>query len=220
MGTLINVDYNRSITLEEAKRYIPNFEKCYKYFSEEAILAALNSEFGRFGSFVTFEYVPVDRGDHNYHEKNYLKIAEHVSSYVRESTTIRGETWERTVSKICDKYLVPNKHDLNSSNLYKFMLLHDYPYLINYHMNVYHLDREGYKDEFYPSMKNGDEKLSLYVPYIALREKEPQIIIDRVSSYWKWYYNSPNRKEYLDKQLSILDWDSTKEFLEHVRTGK
>ena len=30
VGTLVNVDYERNITLEEAEKYIPSFKKCYK----------------------------------------------------------------------------------------------------------------------------------------------------------------------------------------------
>lgn len=219
MGTLINVDYNHKITMEEAERYIPNFEKCHKYFNEEAILFALNSENARFGNFVTTKFIPINDGGKKYYEKHYLKIAEHVSSYVTEYTFIHGEQWERTVSKICDEFLIENS-SLDSPKLYSIMLNYDYPFLKDYITNVYRFNATEHEDEFYVSMKNKDEKLCLYVPYMALKEKNPQGIIDRTNSYWKSYYDSPDRKEYLNKQLAILNWESTKEFFEHVRTGK
>ena len=111
----------------------------------------------------------------------------------------------------------------------KKLLVAAYPYLncAEYYNGIqaYHADaREVDKNEFYMKFFSGPddiEGVNLYVPFIALRDKDPQIIIDRHTSYFKEYYGThESRKPYLDKALSVLEFDSTKEFFEHVKSGK
>lgn len=220
VGTLVQVDYKRNITLEEAERYIPNFKHCYQFFTMNAIYEALNSEQGRFGNFVSTEYVPVENSSSiRYHEANNLKIATNVSYPVREYTTIKGQQWERTVNKICDEFLVPSNYDLYSAKLYRIMLLHDFPYLSNYPFEVYSFQyNKEESHEIYVKMTNPvtNKSHKLYVPILALKNKSKKMIVDRFTSYMEQYYHGEERKHFLDEELEMLDYNMTIEFFNHV----
>ena len=150
-------------------------------------------------------------------------------SYVTEYAYFKGRQWESRVSKPCIEFIVPDNYQLAEKRLLKKLLVSAYPYLncAEYYNGIqaYYADaREVDKNEFYMSFYSSPcdtEKVSLYVPFKALRDKDPQIIIDRHTSYHKGYYgNDASRKQYLDKALSVLEFDSTKEFFEHVKSGK
>ena len=222
MGTLMDFDL--------AKKYIRNFGNIEQLFDKDVIARVLPRFELR--DFATFEYVPTENlGMINHYIKyGYIQITEKpVMHYVTEYAYFKGRQWESRVSKPCIEFIVCDAHQLAERALLKKLLVSAYPYLncAEYYnaIQTYHADvKEVDKNEFYMSFyssPSATEKISLYVPYKALRDKDPQIIIDRHTSYFKWYYRiSEANKQYLDKALSVLEFDSTKEFFEHVKSGK
>lgn len=222
MGTLMDFDL--------AKKYIRNFNNIEQLFDKDVIARVLPHFELR--DFAIFEYVPTEnQGTIDYYTRmGYIRITENpVMHYVTEYAYFKGRQWESRVSKPCIEFIVPDNYQLAEGRLLKKLLFAAYPYLncAEYYeaIKVYHADvREVDKNEFYMSFYSNPydtEKVSLYVPFKALRDKDPQIIIDRHTSYHKEYYgNDASRKQYLDKALSVLEFDSTKEFFEHVKSGK
>ena len=222
MGTLMDFDL--------AKKYIRNFGNIEQLFDKDVIAKVLPSF--QLRDFATFEYVPTEnQGTIDYYTRmGYIQITGNpVMHYVTEYAYFKGRQWESRVSKPCIEFIVPDNYQLAEKRLLKKLLVFAYPYLncAEYYLMIqaYHVDmREVDKNEFYMSFYSNPcdtEKVSLYVPYKALRDKDPQIIIDRHTSYFKSYYgNDASSKQYLDKALSVLEFDSTKEFFEHVKSGK
>ena len=222
MGTLMDFDL--------AKKYIRNFGNIEQLFDKDVIARVL--PLFELRDFAIFEYVPTEnQGTIDYCTRmGYIRITENpVMSYVTEYAYFKGRQWESRVSKPCIEFIVPDNYQLSEKRLLKKLLVSAYPYLncAEYYNGIqaYHADnREVDKNEFYMSFYSSPcdtEKVSLYVPFKALRDKDPQIIIDRHTSYHKGYYgNDASRKQYLDKALSVLEFDSTKEFFEHVKSGK
>ena len=222
MGTLMDFDL--------AKKYIRNFGNIEQLFDKDVIARVL--PLFELRDFAIFEYVPTEnQGTIDYCTRmGYIRITENpVMSYVTEYAYFKGRQWESRVSKPCIEFIVPDNYQLAEKRLLKKLLVSAYPYLncAEYYNRIqaYHADkREVDKNEFYMSFYSSPcntEKVPLYVPFKALRDKDPQIIIDRHTSYFKSYYgNDVSRKQYLDKALSVLEFDSTKEFFEHVKSGK
>ena len=222
MGTLMDFDL--------AKKYIRNFGNIEQLFDKDIIAKVL--PLFELRDFAIFEYVPTEnQGTIDYCTRmGYIRITENpVMSYVTEYAYFKGRQWESRVSKPCIEFIVPDNYQLAEKRLLKKLLVSAYPYLncAEYYNGIqaYHVDnREVDKNEFYIGFYSSPydvEKVSLYVPFKALRDKDPQIIIDRHTSYFKSYYgNDVSRKQYLDKALSVLEFDSTKEFFEHVKSGK
>lgn len=231
---MANIDINTTMGIlmdfDLAKKYIRNFNNIEQLFDKDVIARVLPRFELR--DFAIFEYVPTEnQGTIDYCTRmGYIRITENpVMHYVTEYAYFKGRQWESRVSKPCIEFIVPDNYQLAEGRLLKKLLFAAYPYLncAEYYeaIKVYHADaREVDKNEFYMSFYSNPydtEKVSLYVPFKALRDKDPQIIIDRHTSYHKEYYgNDASRKQYLDKALSVLEFDSTKEFFEHVKSGK
>lgn len=222
MSTLMNFDL--------AKKYIRNFGNIEQLFDKEVIAAVLPRFELR--DFAIFEYVPTEnRGNIDcYARMGYIQVTERpVMSYVTEYAYFKGRQWESRVPKPCIEFIVPDNYQLAEKALLKRLLIAAYPYLncAEYYNGIqaYHADaREVDDNEFYMKFFSGPdntEGVNLYIPFKALRDKDPQIIIDRHTSYFKSYYGThESRKQYLDKALSVLEFNSTKEFFEHVKSGK
>jgi hypothetical protein len=121
-------------------------------------------------------------------------------------------------------------------------LLLEFPYLAKYGVQAYHMEKgctrkqiEEYKkrqtssyftggpdnyfgDEIYVHVK--DKYQSLYVPYLALKERNPDMIIARHTKYHQSYYRGSGREEGLKHSLEVLDTKEAKRFLKHVKEGK
>ena len=231
---MANIDINTTMStlmdFDLAKKYIRNFNNIEQLFDREVIARVLPRF--KLRDFATFEYVPTENlGTIDYYTRmGYIQITENpVIHYVTEYAYFKGRQWESRVSKPCIGFIVPDNYQIAEKRLLKKLLVSAYPYLncAEYYNGIqaYHADaREVDKNEFYMSFYSNPcdtEKVSLYVPFKALRDKDPQIIIDRHTSYFKWYYGiSGANEQYLDKALSVLEFDSTKEFFEHVKSGK
>ena len=226
----IRTTMNTLMDFDLAKKYISNFGNIEQLFDKDVIARVLPHFELR--DFAIFEYVPTENIEtiKRYVKYGYIQVSEKpVMHYVTEYAYFKGRQWESHVSKPCIEFIVPDNYQLAEKRLLKKLLVSAYPYLncAEYYNGIqaYHADaREVDKNEFYMSFYSSPcdtEKVSLYVPFKALRDKDPQIIIDRHTSYFKSYYgNDASSKQYLDKALSVLEFDSTKEFFEHVKSGK
>ena len=116
----------------------------------------------------------------------------------------KGE-WERDVAKPARKYRVPCDYQLHEQDLLKDCILLVNPNMENYQMSIYHLDKPT--DDIYIKCDNGK---SLYVPVKAITEKNFGLVVDRHTTYHKGYYNTIDRKEYLDAALATLETDTAK----------
>ena len=198
--------FSTPMTFELAEKYFYNFENYKKLFSERTLEIVLNNYELR--NFATFNYVPVERAGH-YENKGYYELTKNPVS--RAFKEYRGD-WERDVQKPARQFVVPSPYQSGENNFLRDCLLMDFPYLKNYGFDCYKFERDT--GEFY--VKTGEKGVSLYVPFKALQEKDPQIIIDRMNTYWKWYYNSPDKKKYLDKQLGGLESETAKKLFEDI----
>ena len=226
----ITAAMNTMMDFNLAKKYIRNFGNIEQLFDKDIIAKVLPSF--QLRDFAIFEYVPTEnQGTIDYYTRmGYIRITGNpVMHYVTEYAYFKGRQWESRVSKPCIEFIVPDNYQLAEKRLLKKLLVFAYPYLncAEYYLMIqaYHVDMRAVdKNEFYMSFyssPSATEKISLYVPYKALRDKNPQIIIDRHTSYFKWYYGiSGANEQYLDKALSVFEFDSTKEFFEHVKSGK
>ena len=223
MGTLMDFDL--------ARKYIRNFKNIEQLFDKESISHVLPRFELR--DFAVFEYVPTENQGiiNHYNKLGYIQITENpVTHYVTEYAYSKGRQWESRVPKLCIEFIVPDNYQLAESKLLKKLLCAAYPYMNRaeyynaiqaYHTDEKDIDKNEFYMTFYPNSLKGPDAGHLYVPYKALRDKNPQIIIDRHTSYHKSYYGThESKKPYLDKALSVLEFDSTKAFFEHVKTGK
>ena len=192
------------ITLEEADRYIRNWdswENCFSKSTLEWILENLS-----IGDICAIHYIPQDRVvPDGYWEKNYEReCIERCHSFEE----YQGNTdFHRTVYLPAIGYRVPYKYQNvgNLAKVYKGALLRDYPYLKDYKFESYvpsYGATEIYIKLTYKNNKGEDVTVSLYTPVKALKEKDSMQIYKRHWSYNGDYYrNQPERKE---KILGVL----------------
>lgn len=106
-------------------------------------------------------------------------------NYVTSYVTVGGKEFSRTDRVICHHWLVPNKiqHTELGQHLIRPCLLQKWPWLSEFKLDVY-----GTLDEFYVQL---DAEVHghrvLYVPYDALTKGDPEVIVNRMESYFKWY---------------------------------
>ena len=182
----------------EAKLYVRNYQNYEDIFGVDILTKCLDA-FGE-ESFSTFQYVIRDGGqDRYYASKGYPVLCDRTSWEFEEW---RGE-WMRKVRHPAREYRVPDNYQLREKDLLRACLLEKFPYLSEFTFPTYHLDRID--DEIYIKCENG---CSLYTPIRALLENDFSIIDKRMNEYWKWYYNSPDKREYLEKQLSTLNTET------------
>jgi hypothetical protein len=116
----------------------------------------------------------------------------------------KGE-WMREVVHLAREYRVPDNYQLHEKDLLRDCILLVNPNLANYPMSIYHLDRPT--DDIYVKCDNGK---SLYVPVKAITEKNFSLVVDRHTTYHKSYYNTSDRKKYLDEALATLETETAK----------
>lgn len=197
------------MNLALAETYVTNWEKYKKYFSKKALTYAIRKRY-QF-EFITFKYIQADDiNTINYHtKKGYELITPKPVTWQFEEW--RGE-WMKKVNKLAYDFKVPDPYQLGEEKLLRDCLIYDFPYLKSYAFNCYRLD--GSLDEIY--IHCDETKTSLYCPINAFVEKNPDIIKQRHESYMKSYYDTPDRKKYLDKELSIFNTDFYKKLCEDI----
>ena len=188
------------MTLAEAKMFVRNAKNYIEVFGEELFERAVANY--DIKDFSTFEYVVRDGGQDDYYARmGYPVLCDKTSWTFKE---YKGE-WEREVRKLAREYRVPCRYQLHENDLLKDCILLVNPNLANYKMNIYHLDRPT--DDIYVKCDNGK---SLYVPIKAITEKNFSLVVDRHTTYHKGYYNTSDRKQYLDEALETLETETAK----------
>ena len=198
------------MTLAEAKMFVRNAKNFIEVFGEELFeRAAANYDIKDFS---TFEYVVRDGGTDNYYARmGYPVLCDRTSHPFKE---YKGE-WMREVTKLAREYRVPDHYQLHEKDLLRDCILLVNPNMANYHMDIYHLDRPT--DDIYVKCENGK---SLYVPVKAITERKFSLVEDRHTTYHKGYYNSPDRKQYLDEALAILETETAKALQKTIEKGE
>lgn len=197
------------MTLQEAKMFVRNAKNFIEVFGEEIFERAIANY--DIKDFSTFKYVPRDGGmDRYYAERNYPVLCDKTTWTFEEW---KGE-WKREVRKLAREYRVPCDYQLNEKDLFKDCILLVNPNMANYTMDIYHLDRPT--DDIYVQCGNGK---SLYVPVKAITEKNFALVVDRHTTYHKGYYNTPDRKKYLDEALAALETETAKALQKTIEEG-
>ena len=189
---------DKPLTKKLAAIYIRNWENISSFF-EPAVLTTVLKGF-KLRDFGVEEHVPREQLEKIYmfERKGYIQLNnpnEPQYQYIKEYSFHGGKTWERYDRRLCHTFLVRSDYQLEESKLLKAALYLQFPYLSKYEFKVYHMDnpcnpkqiKNGYGAEFYLKVK--DKTPSLYVPYMALKEKDPEVIKLRHSGYHKSYYN-------------------------------
>lgn len=242
-GYLIKKTMNKQLTKTTAAIFVRNWANIAAFFDPKVLTQAVHQFKVR--DFATFDYV---RREHLrqlqcYDAKGYILLTpEPVMAYVTEYSNHDGGGWERRVQKLCYEYIVADNYQCREKDLIMAALLLEFPYLAKYGIQAYHMDKgctrkqiEEYKkkrtssyftsgpdnyfgDEIYVHVK--DKYQSLYVPYLALKERNPDMIVSRHTKYHQSYYNGSGREEALKHSLEVLDTKEAKRFLKHVKEGK
>lgn len=193
------------ITLEEADRYICNWdswENCFSKSTLEWILENLS-----IGDICAIHYIPQDRVvPDSYWEKNYKRECIDRCHSFEE---YQGNTdFHRTVYLPAIGYRVPYKYQ-NGGNLakvYREALIRDYPYLKDYkfesYVPSYIPNTEIYIKLTYKNNKGEDVTTTLYTPVQALKEKNSELIFKRHWDYNNDYYRT--QPELKEKILGVL----------------
>jgi hypothetical protein len=188
------------MTLQEAKLFIRNYKNFIEVFGEDIFEIALANY--DVTDFSTHKYVPLNEGRDAYYEKmGYPVLIDNTIWHFKEYNGI----WEREVTKPAKQYRVPDDYQLREKDLLKDCIILVNPNMANYEMSIYHLDKPT--DDIYIKC---DDSRSLYVPVKAIVEKNFNLVIDRHTTYHKGYYNTIDRKEYLDAALATLETETAK----------
>ena len=193
------------ITLEEADRYICNWdswENCFSKSTLEWILENLS-----IGDICAIHYIPQDRVvPDSYWEKNYKRECIDRCHSFEE---YQGNTdFHRTVYLPAIGYRVPYKYQNvgNLAKVYREALIRDYPYLKDYkfesYVPSYIPNTEIYIKLTYKNNKGEDVTTTLYTPVQALKEKNSELIFKRHWDYNNDYYRT--QPELKEKILGVL----------------
>ena len=197
------------MTLQEAKMFIKNANNFIEVFGENLFERAVANYDVK--DFSTHQYVPRDEGaDRYYAQLGYPVLCDKTMWTFKE---YKGE-WEREVRKLAREYRVPDNYQLREKDLLKDCILLVNPNMANYQMSIYHL--EGAKEIYIKC----DNNKSLYVPVKAIVEKNFSLVMDRHTTYHKGYYNTPDRKQYLDEALATLETETAKALRKTIEEGE
>ena len=198
------------MTLAEAKMFVRNYKNFIEVFGEEIFEKAVANY--TIEEFSTFQYVVRDEVlDRYYADRGYPVICDKTWWEFEEW---KGE-WMKKVRKLAREYRVPCNYQLKEKNLLMDCILLVNPNLVNYKIDAYHLDR--LTDDIYVKCDNGK---SLYVPVKAITEKNYSLVVDRHTTYHKGYYNTADRKKYLDEALATLETETAKALQKTIEKGE
>ena len=194
------------VSLEEASRYIRNWEAWESCFSKSTLKWILENI--SIGDICAIHYIPQENATpDSYWEKNYerecLDRHHHFEEY-------QGNTdFHRTVYLPAVGYRISYQYQNvgNLAKVYKEALVRDYPYLKDYKFESYVPSYGGGNTEIYIKLIYKNDKgenvtVSLYTPVKALKEKDSMQIYKRHWSYNGDYYR--NQLEYKEKILGVL----------------
>ena len=194
----------QTLDMEKARMFIQNFKNYEAIFSEETLEKAL-SKF-RVTDFATFKAIEIEHS--GYYEERYPRYSNAHLEYFTDYVYKNGITYEARIQKLAYSYIVPNSYQLSEKEFLRECLILSIPEIDKFKWEMYHLDSyEDYKThkKYYSDIYLKTTEGSLYCPVEALVNYDKEAIIERHISYHKGYYNTSDRKKYLDKSLSVLD---------------
>ena len=198
------------MTLQEAKMFVRNAKNFIEVFGEELFERAVANY--DVDDFSTHKYVPYGEGQDAYYARlGYPVLCDRTVWHFKEYNGV----WEREVQKPARKYNVPCKYQLSESDLLRDCILLVNPNMANYHMDIYHLHNAT--DDIYIKCDDGK---NLYVPVKSIVDKDFSLVVNRHTNYHKTYYNTIDRKEYLDAALATLETETAKALCKTIEEGK
>lgn len=197
------------MTLQEAKMFVRNAKNYIEMFGEELFERVVaNYDISDFSS---HDYVRYGGGQDNYYANLGYPVLCDRTMWTFEEW--RGE-WKREFQDLAREYRIPCRYQLHEKDLLKDCILLVNPNMANYTMSIYHLD--GAK-EIYIKCDNGK---SLYVPIEAIIKKDYSLVENRMNTYWPSYYNTADRKQYLDAELATLETETAKALRKTIEEGE
>ena len=205
------------IGIENAKKYINNWDKWEEIFPEEVINWLVN-EVIKMSDIYAVEYIPTTANNVNYYENHYKRLPEVARSY--KFTEAWGE-WTRPCYRDAYQYVVPCRFQtVYLRKAFTEAIRKAYPYLSDYEFNAY-VPEYLVPPELYINLSfnyNGEETtVSLYCPIKAFKDKNPQLIYDRHYGYNSDYYR--NQPENKDRILAVLESEEYKALCAKVKEG-
>ena len=193
----------QTLDIEKARMFVSNVKNYEALFSKEVLEKALSKFQVR--NFATIKDIEV--AYFKLYEEIYPRYSQAHLGYFPDQIEKDGRIYEAMIPKTVYSYIVPNQYQTNEKELLKECLFLLIPELDKFEWNMYHLD--SYTDSKTKEIKYSDIYLktvegSLYCPIEALIRYDKEAIIERHSSYHKGYYNTADRKEYLNKSLMVL----------------
>lgn len=207
--------YEDGVTLADARRYTENWKEWENEFTPETlqwVCSKLNIM-----DIAGVHYVP-EQFNRDYWDTHYEREDDKWYSF---EEYMENSDFHRSVRLKAVGYRVPKKYQ-NVGPLkqyYKDALLKDYPYLNNYDFESYVPSYGNGPHEIYVKLtytdKNGNaQKVHLYTPVKAFKEKNSKIIYDRHFSYNADYYKT--QPEWRAKMVDVLDSEEYKTFAAYV----
>lgn len=149
-------------------------------FTETEIKKAIKQAGATAESLTSFEYVEADTDNYYSNSENFELVAENTTWSFEEEKIIKGEVFTRRYEARANEYRTRgNYQSTQHEPILRNLLENKFPYLKNFKLDIFSLSGEGKNWEIYAKIN----KQSLYIPVRALFEKDPQIIIDRMTSY-------------------------------------
>lgn len=203
----------KTITLDMFKYFLGESAKTWlDFFGEEIIEKNLPSI--RVLSFLSWDNFE-DKQDGNYGHLAYTLRNYRGWLYGKRSicsfTEHKGE-WHRHYTAPGYDILHRSHYTTWESDFITKCLLDKFPYLEQFEFKAYGVSISSKNmgdNELYLTVKEAKENkettTSIYVPLSALALKDFGIIVERMTSYFNWYYAGESKKEYLNQALSLLD---------------
>ncbi len=221
MAHIITETMGATMDFAKARIYITNWENIEAFFKKETLEEVLK-EF-KVRDFATFKYIPKENVEmyNHYIEKGYVLITpKPVSAPYKEHMDYKGKSWETTNYRLCYEFVVRDSYQLNESKLVKKALIKEFPYLKDFAISVYHMDKPATEIYIKTTNERDFPNKSIYVPMLALKNKDIQMIIDYHTCYFKDYYRNVGREKYLAQALSLLDTPIAKQFFECMKNNR
>ena len=205
------------VGIENAKKYINNWDKWLEIFPEEIINWLVN-EVIKMSDVCAIHYIPTSANGVTYYEAHYTRLPEIKRNY--KFIEAWGE-WTRPCYKDAYQYIVPHRYQsVPLRKAFTEAICKAYPYLNDYKFEVYAPSYSA-SPELYiklPFKYNGEETIvTLYCPIKAFKDKNPQLIYDRHYSYNNDYYK--NQPENRNRILEALNSEEYKILCKKVMEG-
>lgn len=205
------------VGIENAKKYINNWDKWEEIFSKE-ILNWLANEVIKMSDVCAIQYIPTSNNT-SYYEAHCTRLPE-IKRNFRFTKNWNG--WTRDHYEDAYQYIVPfNYQSVYLRKAFNEAILMAYPYLKKYKFNAYVPTYGSGSCDIYIKMpykyKGEEVTVSLYCPLKALLEKNPDMIYQRHFGYNSDYYKT--NLEAKEKILGVLNSQKYKAFCKKVMEG-